>query len=978
MSLKRETFFYICSRREKQRFIMKSTTKTVLIALFIFSTNFIIAQGVAINSDGSNADGSAMLDIKSTNSGMLIPRMTETERDALASPATSLIIFQTDNTPGYYYNSGTPASPVWERLATGDDLGFVDGSGAATRVAFWTATNTLGSNANLYWNNTNSRLGIGTSSPTTPLDVNGITTSSGYRTRTGNTDYHHFTRNGSGSAVYINQEDATNPILRLSSGTATANGNVKLTVENNGNVGIVTTSPAAQLHTTGTVRFANYPSGANGAIIRSDASGNLAVTNFSGSTSDILLGNNTFGTIEDAGGVISTCGTANYVPKMATSTEIACSQIYDNGTNVGIGTTSPAVQFHITEDMQIGTDGVNRNDTLTFWAENGYEALIIMRETPTHGLGIRYNANDNNLYFDRYPNSTTPSPVMTLTRDSEAVGIGTTAPSAQLHTTGTVRFANYPSGANGAIVRSDASGNLAITNFSGSTSDILLGNNTFGTIEDAGGVISTCGTANYVPKMSTSTQIACSQIYDNGTNVGIGTTGPGSKLEVAGTFEVDNASSGVLASLKGGADDSSYEWVGFYSGETRQGIILYDGAWATAGNRTNEFSITAENSNWLTLSSATGTSILGGNVGVGTTAPSQKLHIAGNSLTTGNMYVNNANYSAVHYGNVGLYGATTSWNPDPNGDNGIWIEGTSNGSESGGFFANGDCAVIWSPGDNDILRVYDEDNFSGGPKMVLNGSGNLGVGTSSPSYRLDLANGTFAFGTNNQRTETRENAGLQGDSGAQSGFFETSTATSGENWPNGASGWWHLIDCRHSNTTNNYSMQLAGSFFDQKLYFRKTSNNAAQPWTEVLTGDYFDSNVITVESTSTLTISGTWTVVPGETITINNLEAGDRVLVWFGGNMNISGSDWNIIDVCLFINGSRADVGGYVRTSIDSDYAYMDYINYSATARYNVTANGNYTFDVRAVRLYSGNDVYIGGNSTDAREGVLTVFVIKN
>ncbi|PLX08016.1 MAG: hypothetical protein C0596_08695 [Marinilabiliales bacterium] len=86
--------------------------------------------------------------------------MTETERDALASPATSLIIFQTDNTPGYYYNSGTPASPVWERLATGDDLGFVDCSGAATRVAFWTATNTLGSNANLYWNNTNSRLGI--------------------------------------------------------------------------------------------------------------------------------------------------------------------------------------------------------------------------------------------------------------------------------------------------------------------------------------------------------------------------------------------------------------------------------------------------------------------------------------------------------------------------------------------------------------------------------------------------------------------------------------------------------------------------------------------------------------------------------------------------------------------------------------------------------------------------------------------------
>jgi hypothetical protein len=173
-------------------------------------------------------------------------------------------------------------------------------------------------------------------------------------------------------------------------------------------------------------------------------------------------------------------------------------------------------------------------------------------------------------------------------------------------------------------------------------------------------------------------------------------------------------------------------------------------------------------------------------------------------------------------------------------------------------------------------------------------------------------------------------------------------------------------------------MQFAGSFFDQKLYFRKTNDNPAQPWTEILTGDYFDTNVVTVESTSTLTISGTWTVIPGETITLNNLAAGDRVLVWFGGNIQMSGADWNIIDVGLFINGTLASVGGYVRTSIDTDYAEIEYVNYSATARYNVPSAGNYTFDVRAMRLYSGNSVYIGGNSTDSREGVLTVFVIKN
>lgn len=452
----------------------------------------------------------------------------------------------------------------------------------------------------------------------------------------------------------------------------------------------------------------------------------------------------------------------------------------------------------------------------------------------------------------------------------------------------------------------------------------------------------------------------------------------------------------------------------------------------------------------------------GGNVGVGTISPEQKLHVVGNQIISGggDLYINGSLTStsgSIHYGSYGRYGQTTSGyyvNPSGQSATGLWLEGT-NDNESAGIFLNGNSISMWSAGDNDILKIYDEDEFNTSalptPKFVVSGSGyvgigtgspsymldvtstiraqdifaaggqnvivgddsylsdvdvantmgvygvqntdrggirfgssggtvfgynnNIGIGTATPQYRLDLANGTFGFGNANQRTETRDNAGLRGDAGAQSGFFETASPT---NYPAGASSWWHLIDVRHSNTGNNYAMQLAGSFFDQKLYFRKTSDNAAQPWTEILTGDYFDTNVVTVESTSTLTIGGSWTVIPGETITLNNLAAGDRVLVWFGGNMNISGADWNLIDVGLFINGTLASVGGYVRTSIDTDYAEIEYINYSATARYNVPSAGNYTFDVRAMRLYGGNDVYIGGNSTDSREGVLTVFVIKN
>ena len=79
--------------------------------------------------------------------------------------------------------------------------------------------------------------------------------------------------------------------------------------------------------------------------------------------------------------------------------------------------------------------------------------------------------------------------------------------------------------------------------------------------------------------------------------------------------------------------------------------------------------------------------------------------------------------------------------------------------------------------------------------------------------------------------QTRNDAGLQGDAGATSGFFETSAPI---NYPAGATGWWHLLDVRHSNPSNNFAMQFSGGFYDQELYFRKTSNNASRAWSKVL------------------------------------------------------------------------------------------------------------------------------------------------
>ncbi|HAE12991.1 MAG: hypothetical protein H6548_02130 [Chitinophagales bacterium] len=63
--------------------------------------------------------GSSALEIQSTDQGILIPRMTKAQRDAIASPATGLLIYQSNSQPGFYYFNGS----MWvSLLAKGANL----------------------------------------------------------------------------------------------------------------------------------------------------------------------------------------------------------------------------------------------------------------------------------------------------------------------------------------------------------------------------------------------------------------------------------------------------------------------------------------------------------------------------------------------------------------------------------------------------------------------------------------------------------------------------------------------------------------------------------------------------------------------------------------------------------------------------------------------------------------------------------------
>lgn len=95
----------------------------LLSAAIIIAANNGFSQGTAINSSGVGADGSAMLDVSSNSKGMLIPRLTTGERNAIVSPAEGLQIFNTTSKCLEFYVgnlwqiiacgcSSVPASPV--------------------------------------------------------------------------------------------------------------------------------------------------------------------------------------------------------------------------------------------------------------------------------------------------------------------------------------------------------------------------------------------------------------------------------------------------------------------------------------------------------------------------------------------------------------------------------------------------------------------------------------------------------------------------------------------------------------------------------------------------------------------------------------------------------------------------------------------------------------------------------------------------
>jgi hypothetical protein len=179
-------------------------------------------QSVAINTDGSIANSSAILDIKSTTKGLLTPRMTQAQRDLITSPASGLMIYQTDNTAGFYYYNGT----AWTQ--------FVTGSGSTN---FWSA------NGNDIFNNNTGNVVIGASAYEGKLTVRSTTNDFGLIHTDGNLKVGTWlgTFGGVGPGGWLGTK-SDHPLYFF-----TNNGGAQVTLLQDGRMGIGTTLPLSTL-----------------------------------------------------------------------------------------------------------------------------------------------------------------------------------------------------------------------------------------------------------------------------------------------------------------------------------------------------------------------------------------------------------------------------------------------------------------------------------------------------------------------------------------------------------------------------------------------------------------------------------------------------------------------------------------------------------------------------------------------------------
>ncbi|QRQ99430.1 exosporium glycoprotein BclB-related protein [Dyadobacter sandarakinus] len=93
-----------------QQSLKRSALRPLIAMLILTITAFSARAQVGVGT--INPDPSAQLEVQAPNKGVLIPRMPQAARNGIQNPANGLLIYQTDNTPGFYYFDGDTWKPL--------------------------------------------------------------------------------------------------------------------------------------------------------------------------------------------------------------------------------------------------------------------------------------------------------------------------------------------------------------------------------------------------------------------------------------------------------------------------------------------------------------------------------------------------------------------------------------------------------------------------------------------------------------------------------------------------------------------------------------------------------------------------------------------------------------------------------------------------------------------------------------------------
>jgi|GEM_PF-5985390 hypothetical protein len=647
-------------------------------------------------------------------------------------------------------------------------------------------------------------LGVGTTDPSSTLEVAGTITTTGFKLTTSPSAGYFLTSDGDGDGTWAD--------VSASAGPWTLNGTDLYPDDTSYNVGIGTTDPgnyklyvSGNTYLSGTLTTPGLGTGTDNSVLVLNSS-NAVVTD------EIDPDVWTPGTLLDGN------GTANYLPYYSDADTLAISNVYYDGTNTGVGTTAPKGLFHIDGSsgspstanslltlrdstsnigFQIGSTGgygwiraadvlvsqdnidlvlqpagtnanvgigitypsakldvvgdvefdgsaifnnsgvdkdfrvATNNNTNMFFIDGGVDKIGIGTNAPTYGnLDIRVTANDANTGVTMYSGAgstarswITSNDSWVMTRGSTAtngitiasdgnLGIGITSPDYKIDVQGTAGFSSTiyaPS------IGADTDNSVVVLNSSG----LLKTDEIDPDVWTPGTLIDGSGTANYMTKWTDSDTIANSVAYDDGTNIGIGTTDPDTTLDIIGQLSTSNNA--------------------FVGGSNGLGLFFNDSGTYTYGIYRNTPGDLAFRSN--TNSEKMVIEATSGNLGVGTTRPKALVSVGtgtpGDIDGTNDLYVlDDIEFDGQIFGDGSqLTGIASAggWT-----DDGALVRLTTV-TDNVGIGTTDNLAVLHVQGDGTTTGFsFLTQDSSGTDRFAILDNGNVGVGTTAPSEKLDI------------------------------------------------------------------------------------------------------------------------------------------------------------------------------------------------------------------------------------------------